>query len=143
MASTLKTGAAALSLYSGTVTAAGTVTGGTITGVPGATYAAIHANFDYGSGGTNVTAYVQTSLDQGATWMDIACFQFTTADAKRAFTVGPMVAAGTAIITPAALTLSASTQVPGVLGDRFRVQYVSTGTYAGATTLAIDVVVKR
>jgi hypothetical protein len=37
---------------------------------------------------------------------------------------------------------SANTQVPGLLGDRLRVQYVSTGTYADTTTLAVDAVVK-
>jgi hypothetical protein len=45
---------------------------------------AVQANFVYNSGGTNVTAYVQTSFDGGATAVDIACFQFTTSSARKA-----------------------------------------------------------
>jgi len=142
MASTLRTGAATLPIFIGTITAAGTATGDVVAGLGGAEVVALHANFDYGSGGTNVTAYVQTSLDLGTTWMDIACFVVTTADARRVFTVGPQVGAGTAMVTPNTLALAASTQVPGVLGDRLRVQVVSTGTYGGATTLAIHAAAK-
>ena len=42
----------------------------------------IQANFTYGSGGTSADAWVQTSLDGGTTWTDIANFHFTTASAR-------------------------------------------------------------
>ena len=44
----------------------------------------LQANSVYGSGGTSVDAYVQTTLDGGATWFDIAELRFTTASAIKA-----------------------------------------------------------
>jgi hypothetical protein len=38
----------------------------------------------WGSGGTSIKAYIQTSLDQGATWIDVACVAFTAASATKA-----------------------------------------------------------
>lgn len=142
MAPTLRTGGAVLALYSGTVTTAGTATGSVFSGLGGADYAALQANFTYGSSGGTVVAYLQTSLDGGTTWTDIAAIQFTNSSARKVFTVGPLVAAGTAIITANAAALTANTQVPGLFGDQLRVQVVSTGTYAGTTTLAMHAVVK-
>jgi hypothetical protein len=86
---------------------------------------------------------VQSTLDAGSTWFDIAAVAFATASAKRAFTVGPFISGGTAMITPVTAALTSNTEVPGLLGDRLRVQYISTGTYAGDTTLAVDAVVKN
>jgi hypothetical protein len=95
----------------------------------------LQAVFTYGSGGTNATAYVQTSFDGGVTWVDIACFQFTTATATRLYHL--TAAAVSAIATPTDGSLAANTAVNGLLGDRFRVKLTTTGTYAGGTTLAI------
>jgi hypothetical protein len=36
-------------------------------------------------------------------------------------------------------TLAANTAVDGILGSMFRVKSVSTGTYTGGTTLAVDI----
>ena len=99
--------------------------------------ATFQANFVYGSNGTNVTAYVQTSFDGGSTWSDIACFQFTTSSARKAANLS----SATPVTTLASLTdgsLTANTCVDGLIGDRFRVKYSSTGTYAGSTSLQID-----
>lgn len=142
MASAIRTGGGALTLYSAAITTAGTATGGTVTGLAGADYAALQFNFTYGSSGGTVLAYVQGSLDGGTTWTDLAALQFTNSSARKIVTVGPLVAAGTAIITATTGSLTANTQVPGLLGDQLRVQVVSTGTYAGNTTLAINAVVK-
>lgn len=94
----------------------------------------VQATFVYGAGGTNVTAYVQTSLDAGVTWIDVMAFQFTTASAQRIHTV---VGFGTANYTPTDGTLTVNTVKDGVLGDRLRLKYTSTGTYTGVTTLAV------
>jgi len=102
-------------------------------------YLPIKADFTYGSGGTNVTAYVQTSLDEGVTWADIASFQFTTASASRVSALSIFVALAAAIVvTDGALT--ANTILNGLLGDRLRVKYTTTGTYAGGTSLKISAV---
>ena len=41
------------------------------------------AKFTYGSGGTTAKAYVQTTLDGGVSWIDIASFAFTTSSATK------------------------------------------------------------
>lgn len=95
-------------------------------------------NFVYGSGGTNATAYLQTSLDAGVSWIDIMSFQFTTASGVKVATCVDLTAI-TSAVTPGDGALSANTAVSGIIGDRFRVKYTTTGTYAGSTTLAMTV----
>jgi hypothetical protein len=109
---------------------------------PNAVSVAIQYNFDYGSGGTNFTAYIQTSLDGGTTWIDIACFQSTTADQRRLYNLISGVGV-TSIATPTDGTLTANTSVNGFLGDRLRVKYTSTGTYGGSTTIQITASIKE
>lgn len=99
----------------------------------------IQANFAYGSGGTTADAYVQTSIDGGITWIDIAQFHFTTAAARFVFNLNSQTPVTTEY-TPTDGTLTANTAADGILGRRFRVKYKSTGTYAGATSLSIDIV---
>lgn len=99
---------------------------------------AVQANFGYGSGGTSVDAYLQTSLDQGATWIDIAQFHFTTAAARFVYNLNSQTAVATEY-TPTDGSLAANTAKDGILGPEFRVKYASTGTYAGATSLSIDI----
>jgi hypothetical protein len=104
---------------------------GTYTSEHKASYLAIRATFTYvGTGGTNATAYVQTSLDEGQTWADIMSFQFTTATASKVSAVSTAVAL-TAATTTTDGALTANTIVNGLLGDRVRVKYTTTGTYAG------------
>jgi hypothetical protein len=95
------------------------------------------ANFSYGSGGTTVDAYLQTSVDGGLTWMDIAQWHFTTASARSFFNLNSQASHPTPVqATDGAL--AANTANDGILGPLFQVKTVSTGTYAG-TTLRIDV----
>jgi hypothetical protein len=98
---------------------------------------ALQANFTYGSGGTTVSAWIQTSLDGGATWCDVANFSFTTASAREVMNLSALTTATTPQ-TPTDGSLAAST-APGVpIGSHWRVKYTTTGTYAGGTTLRID-----
>ena len=112
-----------------------------ITTLAGAKYLAVEANFAYGSGGTNATVYVQTSLDGGSNWIDIMSFQFTTSDARKvsAVVASTALAAGA---TPTDGTLTANTILSGLLGDRIRLKYVTTGTYADDTSLVVSAIVK-
>lgn len=99
----------------------------------------IQGNFTYGSGGTTVAAYVQTSLDNGTTWCDVASFSYTTTSGCSIF--NPSTTAGViAPITPTDGSLTANTAIDGVLGNLWRVKYTTTGTYAGNTTLQIALV---
>jgi len=122
-------------------TAVTNLTGPVVTGLLGMQVLTCQAALTYGSGGTNVTAYVQTTFDGGVTWVDIVCFQFTTATA-RAINSVRSAAIVTANYTPTDGSLAANTIKDGLLGDQLRVKYTSTGTYAGNTTLSVTAVAK-
>ena len=100
----------------------------------------LQANFTYGSGGTTASAWVQTSVDQGVTWIDIANFSFTTASARTTFNLSALTPVTTQY-TPTDGSLTANTAKDGQIGNLFRVKTTTTGTYVG-TTLRIDAVVR-
>lgn len=115
-----------------TVTAAATQNGDPVLKLDGMTALSGLVKFDWGSGGTTCKVYVQTSLDQGATWIDIAALAFTTADASKVFNLSGLTPKTTAVV-PTDGTLTDDTCLDGILGDRVRLKVVSTGTYAGST----------
>lgn len=94
--------------------------------------ASIQAKFAYGSGGTSAKAYVQTTLDNGLTWVDIASFAFTTSSATKIVNLSGLTPKTTAV-TPSDGALSDDTCVDGVLGDAFRVKITSVGVYVNST----------
>lgn len=133
----------ALTLLSQTITTALTADVSAGTKAPRGGYAeslALQFNFTYGSGGTTLKAWVQTSFDAGTTWMDIANFAATTASLRRLYHLTS--AAVTSIATPTDGTLADNTAVNGFLGPIYRVKVTTTGTYAGSTTLVISAVTK-
>jgi hypothetical protein len=120
------------------ITAAQTATVYDVSVVPaGAVSLSLQANFVYGSGGTTCKAWVQTSLDGGATWIDIANFALTTSSARVVHSVRVTTAVA-ANYTATDGSLADNTIKDGILGDRLRVKITTTGTYAGSTTLRID-----
>ena len=81
------------------------------------------------SGGSTAIVRVQTSLDDGVTWYDIARFDFTTATAvKRACCDGR---AGAAVAALAAL--GSESKIDGLIGDRLRIEVTTTGTYGAGS----------
>jgi hypothetical protein len=117
-----------------TITTAGTQTGDWVEDLDGLAAMTTQIRLAYGSGGTDISAYLQTSLDQGTTAIDIACVTFGTAGATK-------VLANSAITTNSSITPTNGsapdgTLLEGVLGDRVRLKIVSTGTYAGQTVLS-------
>jgi hypothetical protein len=96
---------------------------------------ALQATFLYGAGGTTVKAYVQTTFDGEVSWTDIACFAFTTSAARRLYNLNSVTVPS--IVTPSDGALADNTAVSGLLGPVYRVKYVTTGTYTGATSLSI------
>lgn len=124
-----------------TITTAVTASLSGTTNIRNARALLLQAVFTYGSGGTTTKAWVQTSLDGGSTWFDIASFAFTTASATRVYSLDTT--AVTTIYTPTDATLADNTVKNGLLGDKYRVKYTTTGTYAGDTTLAISASVIR
>lgn len=102
----------------------------------------VQANFTYGGGGTSADAWLQTSLDGGTTWCDVANFHFTTASARKLFNLSSLTPVTTQA-TPSDGTLASNTAVDGLFGTKWRVKYTTVGTYAGGTTLAIDATTLR
>jgi hypothetical protein len=100
---------------------------------------AIQSTFAYGAGGTSVKVYVQTSIDAGVSWVDVACQTFTTTAAKKVSAVRQAVALA-ASYTPTDGALGDDSIKDGLVGDRVRVKYVVTGTYTGVSTLSVTAV---
>lgn len=98
----------------------------------------IEVIFAYGAGGTSVDAWIQTSIDGGATWIDIANANFTTAAASKVYNLSSLTPV-TTVYTPTDGTLTANTAKDGVLGNVMRVKWTSVGTYTGLTNLAVHV----
>lgn len=98
--------------------------------------ATLQVKFAYGSSGMSCKIYVQTSLDQGFTWVDVACVALTTASATKIINLSGLTPKTTAA-TPSDGALTDDTCVDGILGDRWRVKITSTGTYAGGTSLSV------
>ena len=116
------------------ISTAATQVGEVVDDLSGALAITLSARLAYGSGGTSCYAIVETSLDQGVTWVQIARFDFTTSGLQKLLTVSgltPRVAAANAG------SLSADTALDGTIGDRLRATVVSTGTYAGSTVLSV------
>jgi hypothetical protein len=120
------------------------LTGQVVTNIQNAPYvdnlegmlaASLQIRFAYGSGGTNCKVYVQTSLDQGTTWIDVISATFTTASANKVFNLSALTPK-TMAVTPSDGALADDTAVDGVLGDRWRAKITSTGTYAN-TNVAV------
>ena len=77
-----------------------------------------------GGGGPSVSAWIQTTLDAGATWMDIGAFNFAS--------TGTQVTSGAStgdVVVPSDGDLPAGTYISGVLGDRIRMQWSSSGSF--------------
>ena len=114
-----------------------------ISGLYGMKELVIEANFVFGSGGTTVDAWLQTSLDGGNNWIDIAQFAFLVTSLRKIHTVVmPAVVATRTNVTPLDGTLGDNLIQDGILGDHLRVKLTTVGTYAGGTTLDINVVPK-
>ncbi len=100
--------------------------------------AVIQAIFTYGSGGTTFSLWVQTSLDGGTTWYDIFNMAGTTASLSKLANLSALTPV-TTLYTPTAGALSANTVKDGLLGSQFRTLLTTTGTYAGSTSLRVDI----
>lgn len=112
-----------------------------VVGLYGMHYLLVEAAFLYGAGGTSVKCYVQTSIDGGVTWADIMSFAFTTSAGSKVSAVRASVALAAAV-APTDGSLADNTILDGLLGDRLRLKYVTTGTYTGATSLAVNAVAR-
>jgi hypothetical protein len=114
------------------------VAGTPLIGLVGMKALTAQAVFTTTSGGTSADVWVQTSLDLGATWIDIMNFHFTTTSASKVSAVVNTTALAAAV-TPGSGALASNTILSGLLGDRVRTLTTTVGTYVG-TSLEVDVV---
>jgi hypothetical protein len=99
----------------------------------------IQGNLTYGSGGTTIDVWVQTSIDGGSNWTDIANFHWTTAGGRFLFNLSSATPVTTQY-TATDGTLAANTCKDGLLGNMYRAKFTTTGTYAANTAVRITVV---
>lgn len=118
-----------------TITTADTQIGEVVSSLEGLLALAAQLRLAYGSGGSSIRAYLQTSLDQGTTWIDIACVVFATQSEVAVLNFSALTPKTTAVV-PSDGGLADDTAIDGVLGDRFRLKIVSLGTYGGSTVLS-------
>jgi hypothetical protein len=124
------------------VTLAEAVTGVVSEGVPvpaGARTLAVQAAFARAGGGTSCKAWVQTSLDGGATWIDVMCFAFLITTATKVSAIRQDIALAAAYV-PTDGTLTDDTIKDGLLGNQIRVKRTSVGVYTGASSLTVTAV---
>lgn len=120
-----------------TITSASDAAGATqayVSGLGNVLAALLSINFTYGSGGTTLKVIIETSLDQGTTWIEVYRAAFTTASGQRIVNLSALTPVTTPY-TPAAL--SDDTAKDGIIGDRWRAKKISTGTYAGNSSLSV------
>jgi hypothetical protein len=98
-----------------------------------------------GGGGTDITVYIQTSLDAiggtttgraPQTWMDIMCFHFLVTAGRKVLKVTEDTAI-VAAVTETDGTLTDDTAVSGIIGSHVRARVVTTGTYTATTTIDV------
>jgi hypothetical protein len=122
-----------------TITTAGVYAGVPASGLDGMRGLTAQIALAWGSGGTTIDAYLQTSVDGGATWIDIWNVHLLTASAVAvaSFFTDEAVAP----FTPSDGALASNTQINGVLGNMLRLKLVTVGTYAN-TVVAGRIVVR-
>ncbi len=126
-------------LFAGGITAALTAQAQTaIEDLDGMLSASIVAKFLYGSGGTTCIALVQTSIDDGTTWFDVARLDFAQATATKYVNLSGLTAKGATALN----VLGSEGVNDGVLGPMVRAVITSTGTYAGGTLLDVRMVAR-
>ena len=97
----------------------------------------LQGTFTYGSGGTSADAWVQTSIDGGTTWIDVANFHFTKSAARFLYNLSSATPVSTEY-TPTDGTLAPNTSKDGLVGPIWRVKYTVVGTYTEGTILRVD-----
>lgn len=108
-------------------------------GLDGMLAATIEANFSYGSGGTSLKVMIETSLDQGTTWTEVARLAFTTASAQKVVNLSGLTPV-TTVYAPAALSDDAVKD--GVFGPRWRARILTVGVYAGNSSLSVRMIAR-
>lgn len=102
----------------------------------GLTALSCQVRFNYGAGGTKTNVYIQTSIDQGQSFFDIANIAFTTSGGVETINLSGLNGVTTPT-PPVNLALADNTTFNGPMGDRLQAVVVSTGTYSGSTLASV------
>lgn len=102
--------------------------------------AVIVANANLVEPTADYNVFVQTTLDDGATWCDVMNFHFTTYDLTKIHAV-KLNTALAPNVTPTDGGLGANLILSGLIGNKIRLKYVTTDGYIGST-IAVDVAVR-
>ena len=109
------------------VTTAGTYLGQWVSGLDGMRSMSAQLSLSGASGGTTIDAYLQTSLDGGATAIDIANEHWTTSPAVKVLNFFTDVEVDA--FAPTDGSMSSNTNQQGILGNMVRLKLVTVGTY--------------
>jgi hypothetical protein len=122
-----------------TAMGAGTFTSDEVSIPYGAHVISCAAVFTRAGGGTTTDIFIQTSLDNGSTWIDIMQFALSTSTITKVSSVRPYTTVITNV-TPTDGGLTDNT-ILNLIGDRLRAKTVVVGTYSGASSLALNVII--
>jgi hypothetical protein len=84
-------------------------------------------------GGTTCAVMIDTTVDEGQTWIDIARIDFTTTAALALGT-----ASGVVNLAPAVLAALTTGQSRAFIGNRIRARITTTGTFSAGSNVRID-----
>ncbi len=129
------------------ITTADTYVGAPVISLAGALSVTFWLRFEYGAGSGDARVYCQTSLDQGSTFFDIACLVLGAAAETAIFNFTsstPSLFSGSppTPLVPMDGALADNSAVDGIIGDRFRLKIVTTGTFSGMTLLSGRITVR-
>lgn len=114
---------------------AGQQNGTPVTSLEGMAAASLQVRLSSAAGDSSINVYIQTSLDQGQSWFDIACVGFTTTPGVQTLNVSGLDKAEPT--APSNLGLAPGTIADGPVGDRLQAIVVSTGTYGGSPLVSV------
>lgn len=123
------------------ITVTETIIGDWVEDLEGMQAALVNFRFIYGSAGTSVKGYLQTTPDDGVTVCDIACIVFGTASEQKLLNFSALTPKQTQVALTDK-TLADDTAVDGILGTKLRLVIVVVGTYAGSTQLVAGATVR-
>jgi len=97
--------------------------------------ATIQVTVRIGTPGIKLQVYVQTSLDDGSTPIDLGCLAFTDTGATRLLNFSGLTPKLTAVV-PTDGAIPDNTAIDGFLGSSLRIKVVSDGTYGDTLVTA-------
>jgi hypothetical protein len=103
----------------------------------------IQCNITGGTGGSTLDVWIQTSVDGGTTWQDLANCHIVNTPVRQLWNVSALTAATSPVASADGQIAANTATSQGLLGSRYRVKYTSTGTYSGGTTIQVDVAFGR